>query len=808
MRQPGQPPKRLFESSCLTATATESGVMRETQRTRRLRVEVRGVVQGVGFRPFIHWLARDLALAGWVNKSPRGGQIEGEGVPKLLSAFLHRVEREAPAHSSIEGLETRWLDPSGSLGFEIRASTSRGEPTALIPPDIAICEECVREVFDPANRRHGHPFANCSHCGPRFSIIENLPYDRAQTSMKMFSLCAACLAEYEDPSDRRFHAQPIACPSCGPQLALWDRSGSVLETRNAALGAAAQALREGRIIAVKGLGGFHLMVDADNPDVVARLRNLKLREEKPLAVMLPNVDAAREICEVGSVEEQILCSPEAPILLLRRICRAGGRTGVSRMERVAPGNPYLGVMLPTAALHHLLLREVGTPLVATSGNLRDEPICIDEHKARERLGGIADLFLVHDRPIVRPVDDSVVRVVAGREMVLRRARGFAPLPVTLRAPSEECGNILAVGGHLKNTIALSVGTHVFISQHIGDLETVDALEAHHRIIGDIQRLHHRQADVVAADAHPGYASSRSAGSLGRPVVQVQHHFAHLLSCLAENGLEPPVMGVVWDGTGDGLDGTIWGGEFLMARGSGFVREGWMRTFPLPGGDAAIREPRRAALGLLHELFGEDLWEMKNLPTIQAFTGPELIVLRSALERGVNTPRTSSVGRLFDAVASLAGLRQISRYEGQAAMELEFAADTGLAIPAEQSGGYTLAWKENDASDRAGKNSAEFVADWGGMVHSILNDLRGGVGVPVVARFFHDALAGCIVPAAARIGLERVALSGGCFQNRILSEMTIDRLSDAGFRPCWHRRVPPNDGGLALGQVVAAMQAAS
>lgn len=808
MRQPGQPPKRMSEGSRLTAIATEPGVLPGTQRTGRLRVDVAGVVQGVGFRPFIHRLAEDLALTGWVNNSPRGVQIEVEGDLKQLSAFLRRVEREAPAHSSIEGLETRWLDPAGSQGFEIRASSVTGDPTALVLPDLAICAECVREVLDPANRRHGHPFANCTHCGPRFSIIENLPYDRARTSMKMFPLCAACRAEYEDPGDRRFHAQPIACPSCGPQLALWDRSGSVLETRNAALAAAARAIRDGRIVAVKGLGGFHLMVDADNPDVVARLRNLKLREEKPLAVMLPNLDAARKICEVGSVEEQILCSPEAPILLLRRIRRDEGRKGVPRLDGIAPGNPYLGVMLPTTALHHLLLREVGSPLVATSGNLRDEPICIDEQEARGRLGGIADLFLVHDRPIIRPVDDSVVRIVSGREMVLRRARGFAPLPIALPAPNEKCGHILAVGGHLKNTIALSSGARVFLSQHIGDLETMDAFEAHHRTIGDIQRLHHAQADVVAADAHPGYASSRSAGSLGRPVILVQHHFAHLLSCIAENGLEPPVMGVVWDGTGDGLDGTIWGGEFLIARGSGFVREGWMRTFPLPGGEAAIREPRRAALGLLHELFGEDLWEMKDLPTIQAFTGPELSVLRSALDRGVNTPRTSSVGRLFDAVASLAGVRQISRYEGQAAMELEFAAGGGPALPAEQSGGYMLVWKENDEPDRDGKNAAGFVADWGGMVHSILNDLRGGVGVPVVARRFHDALAGCIVPAAVRIGLERVALSGGCFQNRILSEMTIDRLSRAGFHPCWHRRVPPNDGGLALGQVVAAMQAVS
>lgn len=788
----------------MTAITTESDDA--LHRTQRLRVRVRGIAQGVGFRPFIHRLATEHELAGWVNNTSRGVQIEVDGDHGRLSNFLLRIEREAPVHSSIDSLEAEWLDPGGFRGFEIRESAATGNPTALIPPDTAICAECLREVLDPANRRHGHAFANCTHCGPRFSIIEDVPYDRARTSMKGFPMCAECRAEYENPRDRRFHAQPNACPSCGPQLALWDRAGAVLRTRASALRAAAEELRQGSIVAVKGLGGFHLMVVADHPVAVARLRRLKGREEKPLALMLSGVDAAREFCEVDPVEERLLCSPQAPIVLLRRHGGDAGRGPVPPLEGVAPGNPYLGVMMPTTALHHLLLREIRRPVVATSGNLRDEPICIDEREALERLGGIADVLLVHDRPIVRHVDDSVVRVVLGRELVLRRARGFAPLPVALPSSLDSGKTVLAVGAHLKSAIALSVGSNAFLGQHLGDLETVQALEAHHRSVEDIQRLRRAPAEVVAADAHPGYASSRMAARLGRPVIPVQHHFAHLLSCLTENNLTAPALGVVWDGTGDGTDGTIWGGEFLVAREKGFERVGWMRTFPLPGGEAAVREPRRAALGLLFELFGEALWDMKDLPTLQAFTASERNVLRGALKGRINAPRTSSVGRLFDAVSSLTGLRQIAGYEGQAAMELEFAAESpesDVAFGAD----HSFVWRDAGEPDRAGRIRPGMTADWGGMVRSMLDDRRTGMAPAIVARRFHEALARCVVPVAERVGLENVALGGGCFQNRLLAEMTVARLSEAGFRPCWHRRVPPNDGGLALGQVVAAMQTA-
>lgn len=776
----------------------------------RAQVRVAGVVQGIGFRPFIYQLARAHALAGSVGNTAGGVEMEVEGEAGDVTAFLAGVAGKAPAHARIDRLETQWLSPAGLRGFRIRESDADGDPTALILPDLAICVECVREIFDPANRRHRHPFTNCTHCGPRYSIIEGVPYDRARTSMRIFPMCAGCRAEYEDPADRRFHAQPNACPACGPRLALWSPAGVVLSERDEALRTAAGTLRAGRIVAVKGVGGFQLMVAADQPEAVARLRARKRREEKPFALMVGDVAAARQWCAVSALEELLLQSSEAPIVLLERRSSSGA---IASLDGVAPGLSNLGVMLPYSALHHLLVRAVGGPLVATSGNVHDEPICIDEHEAVARLGSIADCFLVHDRPVVRPVDDSVVRVVNGRELVLRRARGYAPLPIGLAgaagggAGSEagrECSPvILAVGGHLKNTVALGLGTRVFLSQHVGDLETLAALAAHERAGTDLQRLHRVRAERVAADAHPGYASTQAALVSGLPVIRVQHHYAHLLACLAENGLEPPALGVIWDGTGDGGDGTIWGGEWLVARaGGGFDRAGWLRTFPLPGGEAAVREPRRAALGLLYELMGEAVWERGDLPTLEAFTRGELAALRGMLRRGVQSPRTSSVGRLFDAVASLTGLRQVARYEGQAAMELEAAAASGLVDePGLAADGAALVWRE------AGPGQAGWVADWGPLVMEMIegSGARAEGKSARWARWLHEALTGAVVGMAGRVGLEHVALSGGCFQNRLLTERTIERLAAAGFRPCWHWRVPPNDGGLALGQVVAASQ---
>jgi len=795
--------------------------MREMGSSVRLRIVVRGAVQGVGFRPFIYRLAVESGLAGWVSNSAQGVFIEVEGPRAALEKFLLRLPAEKPPRSSIQSLEAAWLDPAGYAGFAIRPSDPGGARTALVLPDIATCADCRAEIFDPRNRRYGYPFTNCTHCGPRFSILESLPYDRPNTSMKAFVMCPQCQAEYDDPRDRRFHAQPNACPACGPRLELWDRSGKPLPAATAPAGApiaaAAEALRQGRIVAVKGLGGFLLMVAAHNEDAVCRLRALKHREEKPFALMFPSLAAIRAECEVSPLEERLLQSPEAPIVLLRR-ARAPrpAPSALPLAPSLAPHNPNLGVMLPYAPQYHLLLAALGFPVVATSGNLSDEPICTDEYEALDRLGGIADLFLVHNRPIVRHVDDSIVRLMSGRELVLRRARGYAPLPiqlpVSLGGPRSAPGHsVLAVGAHLKNAIALSVGPQVFIGQHIGDLETDLAFAAFRRVIADFQTLYDARPSIIAADAHPDYLSTQFAHELaarGRhgeeaqtpppQLLTVQHHLAHVFSCLAENELAPPVLGVSWDGTGYGLDGTVWGGEFFLVTETACARAAHLRPFRLPGGDSAAREPRRAALGLLYEALGEAAFAQTHLAPLRAFTPAELAPLKTMLARRINSPLTSSVGRLFDAVAALTGGRQRAHYEGQAAMELEFALpDTASADEA-----YELPIRSEPEARSSSR--APLILDWAPMLEAILADLDRGVPVSQISARFHQGLVEAIIAVARRLGQPRVVLSGGCFQNRCLTEHAVRRLREAGFRPYWHQRVPPNDGGLALGQIVAAL----
>lgn len=755
----------------------QSPARKNATQAQRLSVTIRGAVQGVGFRPFVFRLAEELGLTGWVNNSTQGVFLEVEGRRDRLQSFLLRVPREKPARSFIQSLESSWLDPVGFTKFEIRESDAAGAKTALILPDIATCPECLREVFDPADRRHRYPFTNCTHCGPRFSIIESLPYDRPNTTMKRFAMCEACRAECEDPRDRRFHAQPNACPACGPQLELWDRAGKVLAQQNAALEQAAQAIRRGEIAAVKGLGGFHLLVDARNEQAVRRLRELKHREEKPFALMAPSLAVVRALCEVSETEERLLTSPESPIVLLQRRGDAGGVA-----EAVAPHNPCLGVMLPYTPLHHLLLAELGFPVVATSGNLAEEPICTDERDALHRLSGIVDIFLVHDRPIARHVDDSIVRVVMEREMVMRRARGFAPLPVHLSRQSLRPQ--LAVGAHLKSAVALAVGGDVFVSQHIGDLESTAAFEAFQRVASDLERLYDTRPVSVACDLHPDYLSTKFARQLGVPVREVQHHFAHVVSCMAENELEGPVLGVAWDGTGYGTDGTIWGGEFLVATRHEFERVAHLRQFRLPGGDSAVREPRRCAAGVLYEVFGE-----RAMSAMRGFSRPELQIVWQMLHKQLNAPVSSSAGRLFDAVAAIAGLRQEMRYEGQAAMELEFAAEAAGTDEA-----YPFVLRDGQSP---------WVIDWEPMVRAMLDDVAGNEPVGRLAAKFHNALAEMIVAVARRASREQVVLSGGCFQNRYLTERAVRRLEEENFRAYWHQRVPPNDGGIALGQLVAA-----
>ncbi len=755
----------------------------------RLRVSVRGAVQGVGFRPFVYRLARELALDGFVQNTPGGVAIEVEGARDALDACLLRLERERPPRAFIHGLEASWLDCAPHDHFEIRPSEASGALTAVVLADIATCDDCRRELFDPGNRRYRYPFVNCTNCGPRFSIIEAMPYDRARTSMRAFTMCGDCAREYHDPDDRRFHAQPNACPACGPRVRLCDGAGAAVAKDDEALHEVAAAIRGGAIVAVKGLGGFHLVVDAGNPAAIGRLRARKHREEKPFAVMFPCLSDVRRGCVVSEAEARLLESPECPIVLVRRRHPAGD-AGVD--ADVAPGNPYLGVMLPYTPLHHLLLADVGAPVVATSGNLSEEPIAIDDEEARRRLAGIADLFLIHDRPIVRHVDDSIACVALGRELVMRRARGYAPLPVPVAHPLPP---IVAVGGHQKSTVALTVGSHVVISQHLGDLGSGPSAAAFKTTLDDLVALHDAHPEAVAVDLHPDYVSTRHAATLGLPVVGVQHHHAHVLSCMAENELDGPVLGVSWDGTGFGPDGTVWGGEFLVCDGTAFTRVGCLRPFRLPGGERAVREPRRAAFGLLHAMLGPAI--ESGAPGVwAAFTAEERRLLLQALARGLNAPVTSSAGRLFDAVAACVGLRMSARFEAQAAMELEFVADEtiGDAYPFRVAGGTRY--------DLAGTGSLPAaVIDWEPSIRALLADVAAGVSPAVMSGRFHHTLARMIVAAACEAGESRVVLSGGCFQNRLLLARAVTRLREAGFRVYWHQRVPPNDGGLSLGQAV-------
>ncbi|MGC9940851.1 MAG: carbamoyltransferase HypF [Verrucomicrobiota bacterium] len=754
--------------------------------TERLKLAICGAVQGVGFRPFVHRLATELHVAGWVNNSSQGVLIEAEGLRFNLENFLRRLKSEKPPRCSIQSMESTWLSAAGYREFEIRESEARGRTIAFVPPDVATCPDCLWEMNDPANRRYRYPFTNCTNCGPRFSIVESLPYDRANTSMKKFTMCPQCQVEYDDPGDRRFHAQPNACPLCGPRLELWDSGGESVFGSEEALLSAAQAIRRGQIVAVKGIGGFHLMANACNEEAVRLLRARKHREEKPFAVMFPEIRGLRTVCDVLPLEEQMLLSPEAPIVLLKRIARHASPIAHS----VAPGNPWLGVMMPSNPLHHLLLAELKFPVVATSGNVSDEPICTDECEALERLHGIADWFLVHDRPVVRHVDDSIMRLTLGSEAILRRARGFAPLPIPVKTPDPNAPDVLAVGAQLKNSIALAVGGNAFISQHIGDLETEPAHRAFRSVVADFEKLYDARPQIVIADSHPDYLSSKFAREL--PVhehCEIQHHVAHVLSCIAENDTELPALGMAWDGTGFGADGTIWGGEFFRVAGREVTRVAHLRPFRLPGGTAAVREPRRAALGLLFEMYGAGIFRRMDLMPVLVFSDAELALLQIMLKRKLNSPPTTSIGRLFDAVASLLNVRQKTEFEGQAAMELEFLhGDGGL------SGFYPLPLVPNQGC---------LVLDWQPMMEQIMADIYLQISPGEISTKFHNALVEAAVAVAKHIGEPRVAISGGCFQNHYLLERMVNRLRQEKFQPAWHQRVPSNDGGIALGQISAA-----
>lgn len=759
---------------------------------RRLDVVVRGAVQGVGFRPFVYRLAHELDLTGWVRNEAGGVRIAVEGPDGAIATFAARLRDRPPPRAVVCEVLVRPGEPEGFGRFTIRRSDAAGRKVAFVLPDIATCPDCLAEILDPADRRHRYPFTNCTNCGPRFSIIRRLPYDRPGTTMRAFRMCPGCRAEYEDPLDRRFHAQPNACPACGPGLTLIEAGARRLAGNEVALAGAARLAREGRILALKGLGGYQLLVDATDPDAVRRLRRRKRRPRKPLALMVADLDAARSLARLDDDEASLLASPDAPIVLVRR----RGETPLA--AAVAPDTDRLGIMLPTTPLHHLLLRDVGRPVVATSGNLSEEPICIDEHEAMTRLGGIADAFLIHDRPIERHVDDSVLWVFRGEPRPLRRARGLAPLPVGL---TTEGPDVLAVGAHQKNAVALALGAQAFVSQHIGDLTSLESRSVFEVVIADLLGLYEAAPTLVVHDLHPDYASSAWAeaatapdaeGPLaGLPRVAVQHHHAHLAACLAEHRVEGPALGVVWDGTGLGDDGTVWGGEGLLGEAGGYVRVARLLPFRLPGGEAAVREPWRVASSLAREVHEAGL--ITELPALEGVPPAARGNVELLLERGVRSPWTSSVGRLFDGVACLAGLGLEASYEGQLAVALEHCAGDRDEAP------YPFPLLESTDHDGPGA-PPELAHDWRPLVAAVIEDRARGVDRDVVAARFHGALRAGIEALARRVGEPRVVLTGGCFQNRRLVSTVAASLEAAGHELLLHRQVPPNDGGIALGQV--------
>jgi hydrogenase maturation protein HypF len=761
----------------------------------RVRARIEGTVQGVGFRPYVYRLADELGVAGHVLNDSRGVVVEIEAAEETVERFLARLPAEAPPLATVERVTRERLEELGERGFAIRESPAGGEPRAAVTPDSATCGDCLAEIFDPADRRHRYPFTNCTNCGPRFTIVRDVPYDRPSTTMAGFTMCGACRAEYEDPADRRFHAQPNACPVCGPRLRLAYPGGGAFDDPGArdAIEAAAGALRDGAIVAVKGIGGFHLACVARDEDTVAELRGRKHREDKPFALMAPDLATARELVWMSPAEEALLCGRERPIVLARR--QPDAAVGPS----VAPGAPELGVMLPYSPLHHLLLSDLGDTLVLTSGNVSDEPIAYEDDEARARLAQLADLFLLHDRPIETRTDDSVVRVVEGRPLSLRRSRGYVPASVPLPI---DCGrHLLACGAELKNTFAVAKGGRAWVGHHVGDLKNYETLRSFTTGIAHFGRLFAVEPEVVAHDLHPEYLSTKHAQELdGVRRIGVQHHHAHLAACLAEHGEPGRAVGAIFDGTGYGKDGTVWGGELLLGGLEEFERVGLLLPVRMPGGEAAVRQPWRMACAWLSAAFDD----LPPLPRgLRGQVKPEPWRKVGELARaGVASPLTSSVGRLFDAVAALSAVRAEVNYEGQAAVELEAAVD-----PAE-SGAYPLPVLGADGAPAAAEGGgALLVLDARPTIRAVVRDVDHGVPVPRISARFHSALAaatssGC-ESAARRSGTDAVVLSGGVFQNRTLLTRTAERLRARGLRVLVPELLPPNDGGIAYGQLAVA-----
>ncbi len=807
------------------------------------RISARGIVQGVGFRPFVYQLAVKYNLKGWVCNTSEDVKIEVQGESKDLKSFLSELQNNAPPLARIENISVIYHPPADYTKFEIRHSIAEEGKYQLVSPDIATCQACLREIFSPQDRRCRYPFTNCTNCGPRFTIIEDIPYDRPNTTMRSFIMCPACQAEYDNPLDRRFHAQPNACPKCGPRLELLDAKGNRVETSDVIV-TASQLLKEGKIMAIKGLGGFLLACDATNEKAVELLRQRKRRPFKPLAIILADIDEVKRHCHVSEAEGKLLTSPQSPIVLMpwkpeSMVCQA-----------VAPNLKYLGVMLPYTPLHHLLLRESELPLVMTSGNISEEPICQDNDEAIRRLSGIADYFLVHNRDIYARYDDSVTFIERGIVQLTRRARSYAPYPIHLNFQAKQ---VLGCGAEEKNTFCLTKDNYAFISQHIGDMENLETLEHFENTLALYKKLFRIEPEIVAYDLHPEYLSTKYALELGSQfshlkLVPVQHHHAHIVSCMVDNKIETQVIGVALDGTGYGNDGRIWGGEFLVADYKGFQRMGHLEYLPLPGGAAAIKRPYRTAIGYLLKLLGDEIifgnftchsepftchsegasrspepkakgkqpknltdpslpLRVTNKKTREDSTNPgltflkqiesvEIELIKRQIQTGLNSPLASSMGRLFDAVSALIGVRGEIDYEGQAAVELEM-----------------IAYEDNDKAGTKGypysivKSDGVSIVQLKELLSAIVKDLYRGASKATISARFHNTVARMIVDMcqliAERTGIKQVALSGGVFQNRLLLKKVLPLLESAGFSVLTHKQVPCNDGGISLGQSVIA-----
>jgi hydrogenase maturation protein HypF len=754
--------------------------MTETIAAKHIRVK--GIVQGVGFRPYVYQLAGRFKLCGHVANTAAGVRIHVEGPPTAIAGFLASIPAEAPPLAQITDVDAADAPTEGFHRFDIIASRDDSAKSALISPDVAICDDCLKEMLSPRDRRFRYPFINCTNCGPRYTIIDDIPYDRPQTSMAPFPMCPRCQAEYDDPANRRFHAQPNACPVCGPHVQLLDGSGQAADTRDP-ISAVVALLQQGRIVAIKGLGGFHLAVDAENEPAVARLRQRKQREEKPLAVMAYDGDRIRRFARLDDEEMAVLASPQRPILLLAK------RSDQALAPSVAPHNRYFGVMLPYAPLHYLLLEKTFAALVMTSANLSEEPIAIANHEAVERLASIADAFLVHNRDIYLRCDDSIVRKTAGVTRFIRRARGYVPTPVFLNHTPPP---VLACGAALKNTVCLTKEDRAFISQHIGDLENLATYGAFRDTIAHLQRILAIAPRVIACDLHPDYLSTRYATAQSDlPVIQVQHHHAHIVSAMAENHLDGRVIGLAFDGTGYGPDGTIWGGEVLLAENGRYERAAFLQPLPMPGGAAAIKAPWRMAISYLYQAFGESFRDL-DAPFMASVDRKQADILVAMMQQTLNAPLTSSMGRLFDGIAALIGLRRTVAFEGQAAMELEMIAAPETAAP------YDYGWQASDDGLRIPTAP---------IIQGVVADIRHGRPKAHISRRFHITLVHLFTDLCSHLrrqtDLDRVVLSGGTFQNAILLEELSGSLAKSGFAVYTHRLVPPNDGGLSLGQAVAA-----